>query len=91
MQRLLNVDSRPSVDISLASVLLPGGHSGAEGHRNRRHPGRESVSQPGRVLTISEEYANWDVEEIKRQVWEQPGVPGESLVQFLLGVDSDKV
>lgn len=36
------------------------------------------------LLTIAEEYANLGVEEIKREVAEQPGIPIESLVQFLL-------
>ena len=38
-----------------------------------------------RLLTIAEEYANSGIEEVRREVANQPGSPQENLVQFLLG------
>ena len=37
------------------------------------------------LLTIAEEYANAGIEEVRREVADQPGVAMENLVQFLLG------
>ena len=36
------------------------------------------------LLRIAEEYANAGIEEVRREVAEQPGMPLESLVSFLL-------
>ena len=37
------------------------------------------------VLTIAEEYANGGIDEIRREVAGQPGLPRENLIQFLIG------
>ena len=36
------------------------------------------------LLTIGEEYANWGIEEVKREILEQPGMALENLVQSIL-------
>lgn len=40
------------------------------------------------LLTIVEEYANGGIEEIRREVAQQPGIIVENLVQFLLAGSS---
>ena len=41
------------------------------------------------LVMIAEEYANGGIEQIRREVAEQPGLPLESLVHFLLRTPED--
>ena len=42
------------------------------------------------LLMIAEEYANAGIEEVRREVADQPGLPLESLVHFLLANPSER-
>ncbi|MYB66989.1 MAG: hypothetical protein F4X75_00630 [Gemmatimonadetes bacterium] len=42
------------------------------------------LTDQNQLLTIAEEYANAGIDQIRRQIADQPGMPLESLVNFLI-------